>query len=748
MWESERERLEELARLYGAQTSYRDVDSKLRRPSPESLSAVLRALGAPLDSPRDLSRALSERRLEEWSSVLAPVALAPGPVSIRLPLPEPRRLELRLRLENQEEWCRSLSPEELPLAESGEVAGQRFHRRLFYLEKDWPGETRGIPLPWGYHRLELSRGGGSASCLVISAPPRCWGPGPEEHRAWGTFIPLYALHSQHSLGVGDLGDLRALLKWVEEMGGEMVGTLPLLAAFLDEPFEPSPYAPVTRLFFNELYLDLRRIPELEISPAACLLLEDARARTARPGRLVDYRGVARVKGEVMRVLADAFFDRGTGRRRESFERFLNARPDVAEYARFRAVAQREKAGWPGWARPLEPGQLLPEHYDEGAQHFHMYVQWLLDEQLEAALGDGGGRLYLDLPLGVNGGGYDTWWEREIFAQGASGGAPPDTFFSGGQNWGFPPLHPRQLRAQGYRYFIASLRAQMRFARYLRIDHVMGLHRLFWIPDGFEATEGVYITYPAEELYAVLCLESHRNQTIVLGEDLGTVPEYVRPAMRKHAVRRMYVLSYELNAGEETPTAEVGPGGEGKPGEEAAGTLTPVSPDMVASVNTHDMPPFAGFLTGADVGERRSAGHLEGEAVEAELAERRRLTRALAGYLEANGLLDPADAPTPAEMETPTGAAAETPTDAELYGLLRGALRFLARSPAELVLVNLEDLLLERRPQNVPGTSDERPNWQLRAAAALEDLREIPQVREALIEVNRLRNEQRKGMEPK
>lgn len=746
MWGSERERLEELARLYGVQTSYRDVEDELRRPSPESLAAVLRALGAPLDSPRDLSRALSARRLEEWSSPLPPVALAPGSVSIRFSLPEPPRLELRLRLENNEELSRSLSPEELPLVESGEVAGQRFNRRLVDLEKDWPGEARGTPLPWGYHRLELAGEGQDAACLVISAPRRCWGPGPEEHRAWGAFIPLYALYSQHSLGVGDLGDLRALLDWVEEMGGETAGTLPLLAAFLDEPFEPSPYSPVTRLFFNELYLDLRRVPELEISPAARLLLDDARARTARPGRLVDYRGVARVKGEVLRVLADAFFDRGTGHRRESFERFLNARPDVSEYARFRAVAQREGAGWPGWARPLDPGRVLPEHYDEAVWRFHIYVQWLLDEQLEAALGDEGGRLYLDLPLGVNGGGYDTWWEREIFAQGASGGAPPDTFFSGGQNWGFPPLHPRQLRAQGYRYFIASLRAQMRFARYLRIDHVMGLHRLFWIPDGFEATDGVYVTYPAEELYAVLCLESHRNQTIVLGEDLGTVPDYVRPAMSKHAVRRMYVLSYELNAGEETPGDEASSGraetsgGEAIPGGEAAGTLTPVSPGVVASVNTHDMPPFAGFLTGEDVGERRSAGHLEAEAVDTALAERRRLTRTLAGWLEANGMLDPADAPTQAEMETPT--------DAELYGLLRGALRFLAQSPAELVLVNLEDLLLERRPQNVPGTSDERPNWQLRAAAALEDLREIPQVREALIEVNRLRNEHRKGMEPK
>jgi len=725
VWGSERERLEELARLYGVQTSYRDVEDELRRPSPESLAAVLRVLGAPLDSPRDLSGALSARLLEEWSSPLPPVALSPGSVSIRLRLPEPRRLELRLQLEDDAELRRSLSPEELPLVESTEVAGQRFSRRLFDPEKDWPGKDRRTPLPGGYHRLELTGGDRSTSCLVISAPQLCWGPGPQERRAWGAFIPLYALHSQHSLGIGDLGDLRALFDWVGGMGGETVGTLPLLAAFLDEPFEPSPYSPVTRLFFNELYLELRAIPELEISPAARLMLDDARARTASAGRLVDYRTVARVKGEVLRILADAFFDRGTGRRRESFERFSSARPDAAEYARFRAVAQREGAGWPNWARPLDPGQVLPEHYDEDVRHFHMYVQWLLDEQLEAALGDEGGRLYLDLPLGVHGGGYDTWWEREIFARGASGGAPPDTFFSGGQNWGFPPLHPRRLRAQGYRYFIASLRAQMRFARYLRIDHAMGLHRLFWIPDGFGATDGVYVSYPAEELYAILCLESHRNQTIVLGEDLGTVPDYVRPAMREHAVRRMYVLSYELNAGERTPDGA------------AAETLTPVSPGMVASVNTHDMPPFAGFLTGEDVGERRSAGHLEADSVDAELAERRRQTQALAGWLQANGMLDPAAV-----------GEGEALTEAELYGLLRGALRFLAQSPAELVLVNLEDLLLERRPQNVPGTSDERPNWQLRATASLEDLREIPQVRETLIEVNRLRNEQRKGMEPK
>jgi 4-alpha-glucanotransferase len=559
-------------------------------------------------------------------------------------------------------------------------------------------------LAWGYHRLTLECGGDAVESLLLSAPVRAYEPpGGLQAKTWGVFVPLYALHSQRSWGAGDFSDLEALTEWVTGLGGGMVATLPLLAGFLDEPFEPGPYSPASRLFWNEFYLDISRIPELPGCAAAQALLSSADFQQAlkelRSAPLVDYHRQMALKRRVLQELACSFFAKTSGRS-EAFRRFLAAHPNAEDYARFRAVGERRRVPWPAWPAPLRDGVIRASDYDEAVQRYHLYVQWQADEQLQAlaakakAAGPG---FYLDLPLGVNPDSYDLWRERDAFASGIAVGAPPDPFFAKGQNWGFPPLHPERIREQGYRHVIAYLRHHLRLAGVLRIDHIMGFHRLFWIAQGLEAREGVYVQYPSEELYAVFGLESHRQRVLMVGEDLGTVPGELRPDMARHNFRRMYVLQFEL-----------------QPNEHNA--LNAVHDRCVASVNTHDTPTFGAFRQGLDIQDRVLLGALEPSAAESERRNRQALVDALVATLRNQGRL---------------------PSSAEPLAVLKSCLAYLGSGPAQLVLANLEDLWLETQPQNVPGTWRERPNWRRKARFSLEAVRQMPEVLDVLNEVNRV-----------
>jgi 4-alpha-glucanotransferase len=331
-------------------------------------------------------------------------------------------------------------------------------------------------------------------------------------------------------------------------------------------------------------------------------------------------------------------------------------------------------------------------YEEAAQQFHLYVQWLAHGQVDELIQRGeqnGVSLYLDLPLGVNPDGYDVWRERESFALDASAGAPPDAFFSKGQDWGFAPLHPRRIRESGYQYVLAFLRFQMRHARLLRIDHVMGLHRLYWVPRGFEARQGTYVNYPAEELHAIFNLESHRNRTRLVGENLGTVPAVVNQSLERHGLRSMFVVQFEERAN-------------------AQAALCAPPRLGVASVNTHDTPTFAAHWRGDDLEDCVALGLLPRKELKGAKKNRERLKTALVRFLKTQGLLKAGKAGAPE--------------------VLRALLAWLKSSPSEIVLINLEDLWLERRPQNVPGTSTERPNWRRKARFSLEEIFRDKQLR--------------------
>ncbi|MBW3595892.1 MAG: 4-alpha-glucanotransferase [Planctomycetes bacterium] len=687
-----------LARLYGVEIAFDDVTGRRREASADSLLAVLASLGAPAAKLGDVKQALRDRRQSLWRRGVEPVMLAwdggPAEAAIRLPRSQARGAwECVLHCEDGSERRWSGRLEELADGDSAVV------ERTAYVEKRLPLPHR---IPLGYHRLVIELGGRQFETLLLAAPTRAYSPqGRGWERSWGVFLPLYALHSQESWGAGDFDDLADLAQWVQDLGGGLVGTLPLLAAFLDEPYEISPYAPVSRLFWNEFYVSLRNVPELPLSGAARELLASSEFHREvgdlRSAPLVDYRRQMALKRRVLEELSRSFFAKPSDRV-AAFERYAADEPQLHDYAAFRAVGDRLRTPWSQWPAPLRDGEIKEGDYNEDVKRYHLYAQWLVHQQLEALAEReraGGAGLYLDLPLGVNRDGYDVWRERPSFALGVEGGCPPDVVFPKGQNWGFTPLHPERIRERSYRHVRAFVQHQLEFAKTLRIDHMASFHRVFWIPPGAEAGDGVYVRYPAEELYAVFSLESHRHRTILIGEDLGTVPPEVPAAMARHNFHRMYVVQYEV-----------------KPDPGAALPDPPAA--SVASVNTHDMPPFAAFWEGTDTAQRRGMGLIGAEAAEEEIALRAKFRGALYRFLHAQGLVDEAN-------------------EAAVY---HACLAFLRDSPARLLLVNLEDLWRETQSQNVPSTGGESPNWRRKARLSLEEICADPRVREILQDLAR------------
>jgi 4-alpha-glucanotransferase len=385
-----------------------------------------------------------------------------------------------------------------------------------------------------------------------------------------------------------------------------------------------------------------------------------------------------------------------------FQGFLQSNPIVEDYASFRAAMEEQHSTWPSWPQRPRNGSLNEGDYQEKNKLYHMYVQWLAHRQVQNLSDESRNRgtiLYFDLPLGTHPEGYDTWRERELFCLNVSAGAPPDAVFTKGQDWGFPPLLPDKIRAQGYRYVIKYLRHHLHYCRMLRIDHVMGLHRLFWIPKRLDAAHGAYVHYRADELYAILSLESHRHRSIIIGEDLGTVPSYVRAAMSRHGYHRMYVLHYEL-------------------ADNVSGALHQPQRNMVASLNTHDMPPFAAFWQGLDITEKLKLGLINDKGAQAEKRSRRVVKQTLINFLHRKGWLEDSD------------------TDDR--AVLKACLSFLSSSRARVILVNMEDLWLETQSQNVPSTGEKNTNWRRKARYTLDEFCQLQDIQDILKEIDRLR----------
>jgi 4-alpha-glucanotransferase len=688
------DKLHRLARLYHIQSEYRDGLGQWRKAPPGAILSALKSLDAPLDSRNDVDAALRQRRQALWQRSIEPVTVAwhnqPLVISLRLPSRLAQSaVAYEILLESGERIdgrCEEIDGRKPRLRE---VEGALYIARRLLLRRE---------IPLGYQRLRLRIDDVQLESLLISAPPEAYAVSQPSAKRWGLFCPLYALNSALNWGAGDYSDLAALARFVGDLNGYAVGTLPMLACFLDEPFNPSPYSPVSRLFWNEFYLDVARIPEFGACPKAQSLVSSEEFQSEltrrRGASMVDYRRIMALKRKVIEELLD-FLMAYSPARRESFDSFIGGHANVDDYASFRARVEREGRSWQHWEADARDGVLAPDRRDERNRLYHLYVQWQCQEQtcwLQNETKLNSAKLYLDFPLGTNRDGYDVWRERDLFVLGASGGAPPDGLFVKGQNWGFPPFHPDAIRRRGYRYYIDCVRHHMTYAAMLRIDHVMGMHRAFWVPEGFGAAEGLYVHYRAEEFYAVLNLESHRHRVEIVGENLGTVPDYVNHALLRHKFLGMHVGQFGVATDPER-------------------ALDVPPPQAVASLNTHDTATFMGFWNGGEIHDRLTLGLIDAEQADQEQDYRAAQREALTAFLRRRGLLEDAN----------TGPAA----------ILKGWLTFLADGDAEFLLVNLEDLWLEEAAQNVPGTWQERPNWQRKTRFSLDQIRAMPELIELL-----------------
>jgi 4-alpha-glucanotransferase len=578
-------------------------------------------------------------------------------------------------------------------------------------------------LPIGYHQLDLEAGGVMAQLGLIVAPARCHlpvelGPGA---RSWGLTCQLYGLRSARNWGMGDFTDLAMFARTTGSCAAVTLGINPLHALFAAEPLHISPYSPSSRIWLDYLYIDVTAVLGFPDDKTVHALVESGwfglTRAAARSSGVIDYGAVAACKRPVLEALFRRFQMRELGggcaaqsHLGQAFRDFQRrGERSLADFAVFEALDEHYgrdngRVGWRDWPlsvrNPCSPEVAVFARTHRDRVEFFQFLQWEADRQLAAAATAGREAglslgLYRDLAVGVDPNGAEAWADHELVAPGATIGAPPDAFNRSGQNWGLAPVNPLVLRRQGFAPFIASLRANMRHAGILRIDHVMSLNRLFWIPSGMEATLGAYVSYPFDDLLRLVALESQRNGCAVIGEDLGTVPVGFRETMQSADILSYRVLLFERRQD----------GGFAPPAEYPA--------LATASAGTHDLPTIKGFWLGNDLAWRRRLGlYADEEAAEAESNERRHDRDLLLEALVSAGVL------APERLGQFLSDSGEPIFTTELGNAI---LTFLARSRAQLMLVQTEDVVGEREQTNLPGTTDAHPNWRRRLSRTLDEI---------------------------
>ena len=539
-------------------------------------------------------------------------------------------------------------------------------------------------LPIGTFTLRISfrgiKGPETHSTRLLVSPHRCCQGEQPEQRMWALAVQLYGVRSHRNWGHGDFTDLLRLIELAAKIGASGIGLNPLHALFDDRPEQASPYAPNSRLFLNPLYVDVEAIPEFPGVETARLTSAIERLRKAA---VVDYCGVAGAKLAGLRLAYLQFRRAPAAERLHDFETFRSEQGEpLARFASFEVLRRRFPQVWwewpPEWRNPSAEALAALRVSDGEAVGFYEFIQWIAARQLadcqtlarQRGLPIG---LYLDVAVGVDAGGADAWSDQTAILGHLSAGAPPDLFNPQGQNWGIAGFHPRGLSAEGFTPFRRMIAVAMRHAGAIRIDHVLGLNRLFLIPHGATAGEGAYFRFPLQALLAVVAQESVDRRCIVIGEDLGTVPPELRTTLADWGIWTYRVMMFEQN-----------PDGSFVPPDR-------YPRDALTSFNTHDLPTYAGWITGYDLDMRRAIGHPSAETDE----QRRQSQEALRAMLVHAG------------CGGEQGFAAVA--------------RCLASTPSRLVVVAIEDVLGLRDQPNLPGTTDAHANWCQRLPTPLEDL---------------------------
>lgn len=669
--------LRELARDLGVGTDYWGWDGNRRDVDDDTLRAVLAGLGTPVSGDEDIAAVRARRERSRWEETLPPVTVLRQDRESSVPVHVDHGEAVTATLELEDGGGRELAQIE-DFTPPFELDGRLRGRARFELLAD---------LPLGWHRIVAETGGHRHEADVVVTPARVTvHEGLGARRAFGLQAQLYSVRSPRSWGIGDLADMRDLAAISgARHGADFLLVNPLHASYPTSPIEPSPYLPTTRRFTSALYLRIEDVPEHRQLPdharqRIALLKKDVEGWNSRVDRL-EREAVLDAK---MDALEELFAVPRTPARQALLDAYREREGQgLEDFATWSAIAEQVRGAQDDLLEDLDPA-VVEQARTELAERieFHAWVQWLLDEQLsaaQAAARDAGMRIGImhDLAVGVEQVGADAWRLQEVLAEGVTVGAPADQYNQQGQNWHQPPWHPQALRDASYKPWRDMLRSLMRHAGALRIDHVLGLFRLWWIPEGNEAADGTYVFYDHEAMIGVLALEAERSGTLVVGEDLGTFEPWVREYLSGRGILGTSILWFEYDE-------------QGRP-------LRPESYRSLcmASVNTHDLPPTAGYLAGDHVTLRHQLGLLErplAEEHEADAAGREEVL----DLLRTEGLLT---------------------EDADIEQTVIALHRHLARTPSLLLGVSLVDCVGERRIQNQPGTDEEYANWRIPLADA-------------------------------
>jgi len=713
MPESFEQLLDRAASLFGIGSAYYDIWGRQHHTSTEAKQAILRALGVGVDSQEQLEQSLNELERQQWRRILPPAVVAEESATLELALNLAadalgNRARVTIRREDGATEQLDLNPWELPQTASIEMDGQTRVRVKARLR---------VQLPLGYHEIKVSVSDAVATTRYIVTPARAYTP-PQlgrGARAAGIAVSLYGVRSARNWGCGDFRDLHGLIDWVaDEVGASFLALNPLHAIHNRRPFNTSPYLPNSIYYQNFLYLDLesmedfracRRAQTLRQAPEIAAEIEALRATP-----FVEYE---RVSGLKLRFLKMAFVQflrewRKDSPRAREFRTFLCREGNLLElFATYCALDEwmhrrdPEVWLWTQWPEPFQNPESV-EVQEFRKKHwrsvlFYQYLQWQIDRQLGAAQEYARNRglsigLYHDLALATDRFGSDLWAHRPFYVDGCRVGSPPDDFSPKGQDWAFPPPNAVRHRENGYCLFAESIRKNCRHGGALRIDHVMRLFRLFWIPDEFEATDGAYVRELNEDLVRILALESVRNRVLIVGEDLGTVEPSVRETLS-----RLGILSYRLFYFE-------------KDGNGAFRHNSAYPSQALVSSTTHDLPTLAGFWMGADIDARRDAGLIDDAAFSSQTENRRQEKQKMLDVLFEQRYLH-------------SGLPRRAEDYPELTGDLHHAVMgFLAETPSQLLAINHEDLTKEPHQQNLPGSTWQYPNWGRKMRFTIEELR--------------------------
>jgi 4-alpha-glucanotransferase len=705
--------LDRLAVRMGIEGQFQNAAGEIQRTSGETKRRLLGAMGADVRGEAEARAELAAREREDWSRPLPPVLVArESERRIAVPITLPAgagALTWSLREESGAVRQGTLPFGNFEPIDDYRLDGLAMERRHLVIE---------APSAIGYHQLHVETSeGASADMALIFAPQSCHVPDglADDRPIWGISAQLYLLRSDRNWGIGDFTDLKSLVEIAADLRASIIGLNPLHTMFLDRPEHASPYSPASRLFLNVLYIDVTALPEWSGSDRPPPEVSACR-ETAR----VDYEAVARLKLPVLERLFRRFVDGADRHRRAAFGAFRQQRGEALQrLCHYKALreyfaAKDQGADWRHWPEDYrDPGSSAVTRFAETNREridFFAWMQWVADEQLAAAAETARSRrmavgLYRDLAVGADMGGAETWSSPGVVVSSAHVGAPPDLHNPAGQDWGLPPFNPQALRREAYAGFIDLVRANMRHAGGLRIDHVMAIQHLYWIPEGRPPSEGAYVSYPLDDLTGILALESQRHRCVVVGEDLGTVPEGFRERMEAAGILSYRVLAFEQQDGHFIPPAKY--------------------PALaLAAAGSHDLATLRGWWEERDIDLKERHGLYSGEAEAKRQREQRVSDRA--ALVEA--LQD-------AGLRLPDGFDACSGYRLELNDAVH---EFLARTRAGIAMVQLDDLTDEFDQVNLPATTDEHPNWRRKQSLSLEEIAASRRIRVIADMLNRAR----------